>query len=58
MGLRRLICSFNKTIARFPGPVLARVSRLWATRHVVNRRQHEVYHDLFERYNSDVVRTG
>jgi hypothetical protein len=48
----------KESVVRYPGPILARVSRLWAARHVMKYSQHEVYHDLFEIYNSDVVRTG
>jgi hypothetical protein len=44
-------------LARYPGPLLARVSRFWATRVMLSGVQHKVSHDLFERYG-DVVRTG
>jgi hypothetical protein len=44
-------------LARYPGPLLARVSRLWALHVVLGRKQHQVSHQLFERYG-DVVRTG
>jgi hypothetical protein len=44
-------------LARYPGPLLARVSRFWATRAMLSGAQHKVSHDLFERYG-DVVRTG
>jgi hypothetical protein len=44
-------------LAKYPGPLLARVSRLWATRHAASGRQNYVSHELFERYG-DVVRTG
>jgi hypothetical protein len=44
-------------LARYPGPLLARVSRFWATRAVLSGVQHKVSHTLFERYG-DVVRTG
>jgi hypothetical protein len=44
-------------LARHPGPLLARVSRLWALRVVLSGKQHLVSHQLFERYG-DVVRTG
>jgi hypothetical protein len=44
-------------LARYPGPLLARVSRLWALRVVLGGKQHLVSHQLFERYG-DVVRTG
>jgi hypothetical protein len=44
-------------LAKYPGPVLARVSRLWATRVAASGRQHEFSHELFARYG-DVVRTG
>jgi hypothetical protein len=44
-------------LARYPGPLLARVSRLWALRVVLNGKQHVVSHQLFERYGN-VVRTG
>jgi hypothetical protein len=44
-------------LACYPGPLLARVSRFWATRAVLSGVQHKVSHDLFERYG-DVVRTG
>lgn len=44
-------------LAQYPGPVLARVSRLWATREVIKESQHITSHILFERYG-DVVRTG
>jgi hypothetical protein len=48
----------NTSYARYPGPVLARVSRLWAARQVMKKKQHIVSHELFEMYKSDVVRTG
>jgi hypothetical protein len=44
-------------LARYPGPLIARVSRLWALRVVLNGKQHFVSHQLFERYGN-VVRTG
>jgi hypothetical protein len=44
-------------LAKYPGPVLARVSRFWAVREVARGHQHRVSHELFERYG-DVVRTG
>jgi hypothetical protein len=44
-------------LARYPGPLLARVSRFWAMRVMLSGVQHKVSHDLFERYG-DVVRTG
>lgn len=44
-------------LARYPGPVLARISRLWALWRVVNGKQHIDSHELFLRYG-DVVRTG
>jgi hypothetical protein len=48
----------NVLYVRYPGPVLARVSRLWAAHHVMKQRQHHLSHELFEKYKSDVVRTG
>jgi hypothetical protein len=48
----------NVLYVRYPGPVLARVSRLWAARQVGKQRQHHLSHELFEKYKSDVVRTG
>jgi hypothetical protein len=44
-------------LAAYPGPVLCRVSRLWATAIVLGGKQHMKSHQLFERYG-DVVRTG
>jgi hypothetical protein len=44
-------------LAKYPGPVLARVSRLWATYTAIQGHQHIVSHELFELYG-DVVRTG
>jgi hypothetical protein len=44
-------------LAKYPGPVLARVSRLWATQGVIRGYQHLESHELFTRYG-DVVRTG
>jgi hypothetical protein len=44
-------------LASYPGPLLARVSRLWALRVVLGGKQHLVSHQIFERYG-DVVRTG
>jgi hypothetical protein len=45
-------------LARVPGPALAKISRLWAARNVTVGRQHLVSHELFDRYQSDIVRTG
>jgi cytochrome P450 len=44
-------------LAKYPGPVLARITRFWATRHAIGGSQNRVSHELFERYG-DVVRTG
>jgi hypothetical protein len=44
-------------LAKYPGPVLARVSRLWATRNTIQGHQHLISNALFERYGN-VVRTG
>jgi hypothetical protein len=44
-------------LAQYPGPFLARVSRLWALRVVLGGKQCLVSHRLFERYG-DIVRTG
>jgi hypothetical protein len=44
-------------LARFPGPLLARVSRFWALKQCLGRKQHVVSHELFARYG-DVVRSG
>jgi hypothetical protein len=45
-------------LAKIPGPALAKVSRLWAARHVMAGRQHVLSHELFEHYHSDIIRTG
>jgi hypothetical protein len=45
-------------LAKIPGPALAKVSRFWAARHVIAGRQHVLSHELFEKYHSDIVRTG
>jgi hypothetical protein len=44
-------------LARYPGPVLARVSRFWAFWGVVRGHQHVDSHELFSQYG-EVVRTG
>lgn len=44
-------------LAKYPRPVLARVSRLWAAQGVLCGYQHLDSHELFARYG-DVVRTG
>jgi hypothetical protein len=44
-------------LAKYPGPVLACITRLWAMWRVVNGKQHVDAHELFLRYG-DVVRTG
>lgn len=44
-------------LAKYPGPVLARISRLWAVYSVIRGKQHMDSHELFLRYG-DVVRTG
>jgi hypothetical protein len=44
-------------LAKYPGPILCRVSRFWATRVSLSGDQHLVSHQLFEQYG-DVVRTG
>jgi hypothetical protein len=44
-------------LAKYPGPVLARVSRLWAVSGVLGENQHIYSHQLFDRYG-DIVRTG
>lgn len=44
-------------LAKYPGPVLARISRLWATQSVIRGYQHLESRELFEKYG-EVVRTG
>jgi hypothetical protein len=44
-------------LARFPGPVLARVTRFWALVQFTKKKQHILSHELFEKYG-DVVRSG
>ncbi|EJD50437.1 cytochrome P450 [Auricularia subglabra TFB-10046 SS5] len=44
-------------LARYPGPVLARVSGFWAVLQAFDGKQHVVYRRLHERYG-EVVRTG
>jgi hypothetical protein len=44
-------------LAHYPGPLLARLSRLWALRVALSGQQHIVSHQLFERYGN-AVRTG
>jgi hypothetical protein len=44
-------------LAKYPGPVLARVSRFWAIYQVGTGQQHLTSHQLFKRYGN-VVRTG
>jgi hypothetical protein len=44
-------------LAKYPGPILARISRLWAVYGVIRGKQHMDSHELFLRYG-DVVRTG
>jgi hypothetical protein len=44
-------------LAKYPGPALARISRLWAVRHVLGGYRHKVSRELFEKYG-DIVRTG
>jgi hypothetical protein len=44
-------------LAKYPGPVLAKVSRLWAMYHVRGGQQHLVSQDLFAKYG-ELVRTG
>jgi hypothetical protein len=45
-------------LANVPGPPLAKVSRFWAVYHVWTGRQYLISYELFERYQSNVVRTG
>jgi hypothetical protein len=51
------LSSFH-ALANVPGPPLAKVSRFWAVYHVWTGRQHLLSHELFEKYQSNVVRTG
>lgn len=44
-------------LARYPGPILARVTRLWALYQSASGKSHERYYALHEKYG-DVVRTG
>jgi hypothetical protein len=44
-------------LAKYPGPIICRITRLWALWKVLEGRQHLYYHELHERYG-DVVRTG
>lgn len=44
-------------LARYPGPVLARVTRFWAFSKALGGKHHLMYHQLHEKYG-DVVRTG
>jgi hypothetical protein len=44
-------------LAEYPGPVLARVSRLWAALGAIRGYQYLESHELFEKYG-EVVRTG
>jgi hypothetical protein len=45
-------------LANVPGPTLAKISRFYAAYHVWTGRQHLVSYELFEQYQSNVVRTG
>jgi hypothetical protein len=44
-------------LARYPGPVLAKCTKLWAVYQVSTGKMHLVFSDLHEKYGS-VVRTG
>lgn len=44
-------------LAKYPGPLIARVTRLWAVYKAYGRQQHVYYHELHEKYG-EVVRTG
>lgn len=44
-------------LARYPGPILAKISKLWTAYNVWTGNQHRVVADLHRRYG-DFVRTG
>lgn len=44
-------------LAKHPGPLIAKVTRLWIFYKVLKGKQHEYYHQLHETYG-DIVRTG
>lgn len=44
-------------LAKYPGPILARVTKLWSVRKAVGQKQHLIYKKLHDRYG-DVVRVG
>ena len=44
-------------LRRFPGPVLARVSKLWHVAHCLGSKNHLLMEELHEQYG-DFVRTG
>jgi hypothetical protein len=44
-------------LAKYPGPVLARISRLWAAKQSSSGKQHLTNDELHKRYG-DVIRTG
>jgi hypothetical protein len=44
-------------LAKYPGPVLAKLSRFWTTKLILDGDQHTTYHALHERYG-EIVRTG
>jgi hypothetical protein len=44
-------------LAKYPGPLICKMTRLWACYQAAGRQQRYYYQSLFERYG-DVVRTG
>lgn len=44
-------------LAKYPGPVLGKISRLWAFRIANSGDQHRYYHELHEQYGP-IIRTG
>ena len=44
-------------LARYPGPLIARITRLWTLYKVLGGEQHAYFHHLHETYG-DIVRTG
>ena len=54
IAARRL---FFHRLQSFPGPILAKVSKLWHLYHCLDSRNHLVLDDLHNRYG-DFVRTG
>jgi hypothetical protein len=44
-------------LSKYPGPILAKITKLWSLKAALGQKQHLLYKELHDRYG-DVVRVG